>query len=191
ARRSSWAGAVPSQWQRMITSCRPMAGHHGVHQSRRAMFWPADALVLAERLLVAGTGAVAHETPTADTKREEPPAPTATVPVWDGITHPETLTEDALRVRMELADAAKKYDWRQVLRMLDDNPRADQRDATRRHFQVHGAAPSAHGEAPAGVVRSRRSRRLAHRAQRLESASNRFRRRTPRHQAHRIPDASI
>jgi ADP-ribosylglycohydrolase len=54
--------AVPGQWQRMITSCRPMVGHDGVHQPRPAMFWPADAMVLAERLLMASAGEVAHET---------------------------------------------------------------------------------------------------------------------------------
>ena len=44
----------------------------------------------------------------------------AHVPEWDGITRPKTLTEDELRVRMELADAAKQYDWPMVLRILDD-----------------------------------------------------------------------
>src|SRR6266851_8872689 len=86
------------------------------------MFWPTDAMVLAERLLIASDGALAHETPIAGTMDDEPPALTATIPVWDGITRPETLTEDALRVRMALADAAKNHDWPQVLRILDDNP---------------------------------------------------------------------
>lgn len=42
---------VPEQWQRMVLSCRPMPGRSGVEQPRPAVFWPTDALVLAERLL--------------------------------------------------------------------------------------------------------------------------------------------
>ena len=42
---------VPSQWQRMVLSCRPMPGYSHVTQPRPALFWPADALTLAERLL--------------------------------------------------------------------------------------------------------------------------------------------
>jgi ADP-ribosyl-[dinitrogen reductase] hydrolase len=49
--------ALPDQWQRMVLSCRPMAGQPGVSQPRPALFWPTDALILAERL-VAGK----HET---------------------------------------------------------------------------------------------------------------------------------
>jgi ADP-ribosyl-[dinitrogen reductase] hydrolase len=50
--------ALPEQWQRMVLSCRPMAGQPGVRQPRPALFWPTDALILAERLAVAGK----HET---------------------------------------------------------------------------------------------------------------------------------
>jgi ADP-ribosylglycohydrolase len=44
--------SVPQQWRDMITSCRPMPGQPHVHQPRPAMLWPADALTLAELLLV-------------------------------------------------------------------------------------------------------------------------------------------
>ncbi|HEY2595222.1 MAG TPA: inositol monophosphatase family protein, partial [Chloroflexota bacterium] len=44
--------AVPEQWQRMVLSCRPMPGHADVPQPRPAIYWPTDALVLAERLLL-------------------------------------------------------------------------------------------------------------------------------------------
>jgi ADP-ribosylglycohydrolase/fructose-1,6-bisphosphatase/inositol monophosphatase family enzyme len=44
--------AVPEQWQTMVLSCRPMPGMPGVRQPRPAIFWPTDALVLAERLLL-------------------------------------------------------------------------------------------------------------------------------------------
>jgi ADP-ribosyl-[dinitrogen reductase] hydrolase len=47
--------AIPEQWQRMVLSCRPMPGQPGVDQPRPALFWPTDALILAERLL-AGSG---------------------------------------------------------------------------------------------------------------------------------------
>lgn len=44
--------AVPAQWQSMVLSCRPMPGQPNVHQPRPAIYWPTDALVLAERLLL-------------------------------------------------------------------------------------------------------------------------------------------
>ena len=43
--------AVPAQWQRMVLSCRPMPGYPHIQRPRPAMFWPADVLTLAERLL--------------------------------------------------------------------------------------------------------------------------------------------
>jgi ADP-ribosylglycohydrolase/fructose-1,6-bisphosphatase/inositol monophosphatase family enzyme len=45
--------AIPDQWQTMVLSCRPMPDLPGVRQPRPAVFWPTDALVLAERLLMA------------------------------------------------------------------------------------------------------------------------------------------
>ena len=45
---------IPSQWQRMVLSCRPAPGLDGFEASRPSMFWPTDALVLAERLLGCG-----------------------------------------------------------------------------------------------------------------------------------------
>ncbi|HOY59077.1 MAG TPA: inositol monophosphatase family protein [Verrucomicrobiota bacterium] len=45
---------VPARWQDRILSCRPIAGLPGVHRPRPERFWPVDALVLAERLLLAG-----------------------------------------------------------------------------------------------------------------------------------------
>jgi ADP-ribosylglycohydrolase/fructose-1,6-bisphosphatase/inositol monophosphatase family enzyme len=49
--------AVPAQWRRMVLSCRPMPGHPGVKQPRPAMYWPTDALIVAERLLASGAAA--------------------------------------------------------------------------------------------------------------------------------------
>ncbi|MBI4493158.1 MAG: ADP-ribosylglycohydrolase family protein [Chloroflexi bacterium] len=43
--------AVPAQWRRMVLSCRPMPGHAHIPRPRPALFWPADALTLAERLM--------------------------------------------------------------------------------------------------------------------------------------------
>lgn len=48
--------AVPAQWRRMVSSCRPLMGHPGVHNPRPATYWPADALTLAEELLLARDG---------------------------------------------------------------------------------------------------------------------------------------
>jgi ADP-ribosylglycohydrolase/fructose-1,6-bisphosphatase/inositol monophosphatase family enzyme len=45
-------GAIPDQWQGMVVSCRPMPGQVDVRQPRPAIYWPTDALVLAERLLL-------------------------------------------------------------------------------------------------------------------------------------------
>ena len=47
--REAW----PEQWQAMVLSCRPLHGVTPTRQPRPAAFWPADALQLAERLLVA------------------------------------------------------------------------------------------------------------------------------------------
>jgi hypothetical protein len=42
-------------------------------------------------------------------------------PVWDGLTRPETLGEEAVRVRKGLADAAKNYDWPRVIAILSEH----------------------------------------------------------------------
>jgi ADP-ribosylglycohydrolase/fructose-1,6-bisphosphatase/inositol monophosphatase family enzyme len=44
--------SVPTQWQSMVLSCRPMPGEPNIRQPRPAIYWPTDALVLAERLLL-------------------------------------------------------------------------------------------------------------------------------------------
>ena len=43
-------------------------------------------------------------------------------PVWDGLTRPESLGEDSVRVRQRLAAAAKDYDWPRVLAVLSEHP---------------------------------------------------------------------
>ncbi|MEA2639129.1 MAG: ADP-ribosyl-[dinitrogen reductase] hydrolase [Chloroflexota bacterium] len=50
--------AVPNRWQRLILSCRPLLGAPGVRQPRPEPCWPVDALVMAERLLLAGVEAL-------------------------------------------------------------------------------------------------------------------------------------
>jgi ADP-ribosylglycohydrolase len=44
--------AVPLGWRNAVLSCRPIARLAGVRQPRPERFWPGDALILAERLLV-------------------------------------------------------------------------------------------------------------------------------------------
>jgi ADP-ribosylglycohydrolase/fructose-1,6-bisphosphatase/inositol monophosphatase family enzyme len=44
--------AVPRQWRSMLLSCRPHPPH--ARRPRPAVYWPVDALELAERLLLAG-----------------------------------------------------------------------------------------------------------------------------------------
>ncbi len=46
--REAW----PEQWRAMVLSCRPLQGVTPTLQPRPAALWPADALQLAERLLV-------------------------------------------------------------------------------------------------------------------------------------------
>jgi hypothetical protein len=49
--------AIPTDWQRMILTCRPIAGLPTVHRPRPRAYWPVDALALAERLLCLGAAA--------------------------------------------------------------------------------------------------------------------------------------
>jgi ADP-ribosyl-[dinitrogen reductase] hydrolase len=46
--------AIPAQWRERVLTCRPIEGLPGVRRPRPRSFWPVDALVLAERLLVRG-----------------------------------------------------------------------------------------------------------------------------------------
>ncbi|MDE0080227.1 MAG: ADP-ribosylglycohydrolase family protein [Caldilineaceae bacterium] len=43
--------AIPSRWIETIQNCRPRAGTPGVRKPRPEVFWPADALELAEKLV--------------------------------------------------------------------------------------------------------------------------------------------
>jgi ADP-ribosyl-[dinitrogen reductase] hydrolase len=43
--------ALPGQWVGALLNCRPAAGRPNVRHPRPECFWPADALVLAERLI--------------------------------------------------------------------------------------------------------------------------------------------
>ena len=46
--------AVPARWRKVVLSCRPEAGRPGVKRPRPDMYWPVDALELADALLAAG-----------------------------------------------------------------------------------------------------------------------------------------
>lgn len=72
--------------------------------------------------------------------------------VWDGIVRVDVLEESRNRLRQELADAAKRYDWRHVTAVLHENP--DLVNVTRPggsslYAPLHQAA---HGGAPVDVV---------------------------------------
>ncbi len=43
--------AIPERWIETIQNCRPRAGTPGVYNPRPEVFWPADALELAEKLV--------------------------------------------------------------------------------------------------------------------------------------------
>jgi len=46
--------AVPAQWREAVLSCRAEAGHPGVRTPRPEIYWPVDALKLADAVLEAG-----------------------------------------------------------------------------------------------------------------------------------------
>jgi ADP-ribosylglycohydrolase len=54
------ARSMPTHWKDRVLSCRPLAGLPGVLRQRPREFWPIDAEVLAERLLVLGRAQAGH-----------------------------------------------------------------------------------------------------------------------------------
>ena len=46
--------AVPAQWREAVLHCRPEAGRPGVHEPRPEIYWPVDALELADEILEKG-----------------------------------------------------------------------------------------------------------------------------------------
>lgn len=46
--------AIPAQWRQSALSCRPEQGRANVHRPRPEIYWPVDAVELAERLLDIG-----------------------------------------------------------------------------------------------------------------------------------------
>lgn len=71
---------------------------------------------------------------------------------WDGITKSEVLRNDEVAVRHKLADAAKEYNWKKTIEIL--NKRSDLINVTRLdgrslYTPLHQAA---HGNAPVEVV---------------------------------------
>ncbi|MDP9838794.1 ADP-ribosylglycohydrolase [Neorhizobium huautlense] len=45
--------AIPAQWRQSVLSCRPEQGRANVHRPRPEIYWPVDAVELAEGLLAA------------------------------------------------------------------------------------------------------------------------------------------
>lgn len=71
---------------------------------------------------------------------------------WDGITKSKVLRDDEVAVRHQLADAAKAYNWKETLKVL--NKRSDLINVTRPdgralYTPLHQAA---HGNAPIKLV---------------------------------------
>lgn len=72
--------------------------------------------------------------------------------VWDGITLSRVLSKEQLRLRHALADAARAYDWPQVLVRLAGNPElvnTTRPDGSSLFAPLHQAA---HGGAPVEVA---------------------------------------
>ena len=51
--------ALPARWVDAVLACRPEAGRPGVRQPRPEVYWPVDALELADRLLGSDAGLAA------------------------------------------------------------------------------------------------------------------------------------
>ncbi len=47
--------AIPAQWRQSVLSCRPEQGRANVHRPRPEIYWPADAVELAEELFFTGS----------------------------------------------------------------------------------------------------------------------------------------
>ncbi|MGE5114623.1 MAG: ADP-ribosylglycohydrolase family protein [Acidobacteriaceae bacterium] len=45
---------IPQRWEQALLNCRPEAGRPGVMRPRPVVFWPVDALEVAEGLVEAG-----------------------------------------------------------------------------------------------------------------------------------------
>lgn len=74
--------------------------------------------------------------------------------VWDGIVRSGTLKDDETRVRQQLADAAKNYDWKVLLALLDQRPElvnTTRPGGTSLYAPLHQAA---HGGAPIEIVQT-------------------------------------
>jgi ADP-ribosyl-[dinitrogen reductase] hydrolase len=96
-------GAVPEQWREAVLNCRPEEGKLGVSRPRPDVYWPADAMELAERLLEKGIGAKYREERRNDPRTTEEligqalSAGSEDDAYWDAVTiiwgraNPETL----------------------------------------------------------------------------------------------------
>ena len=72
--------------------------------------------------------------------------------VWDGITRPETLHEEAAQIRHALADAAKSYNWPRVFDLLSEHKElvnTTRPGGSSLYAPLHQAA---HGGAPVEVA---------------------------------------
>ena len=75
-----------------------------------------------------------------------------TEPQWDGVTRSATLGARVVEARHRLADAARDYDWEQVIALLEEQPEAIN---SSRPDGASGFAPlhqAAHGGAPVAVI---------------------------------------
>lgn len=71
---------------------------------------------------------------------------------WDGITKSDVLRDDEVAIRHALADAAKQYNWKKTLEILDKRPdlvNVTRPDGRALYTPFHQAA---HGNAPVEAV---------------------------------------
>jgi hypothetical protein len=72
--------------------------------------------------------------------------------IWDGVTKSVTLTEQGAKVRQDLADFAKNYNWPKVLDILTENPELVNTTRPGGHSLYAPLHQAAHGGANIEVV---------------------------------------
>lgn len=72
--------------------------------------------------------------------------------IWDGITKSETLIECGVRLRRDLADFAKAYNWKKMFEVLSENPALINATRLDRHSLYTPLHQAAHGGANTEVV---------------------------------------
>ena len=72
--------------------------------------------------------------------------------IWDGITRPETLTKEGMKLREDLANGARDYDWPKVLAIVAEHPELVNAARPGGHSLYTPLHQAAHGGASSEIV---------------------------------------